>query len=200
MASGMAPGASAYFLSFIQFGFPAHGMRPPTFRVGLPTSVKTLWKCTPPHTQRFVSKVTLNIIELREKMPTTLLPSTLHPPLYPRYLLSGVTLLGWLVILRVCLPQVHLRTLGEEADVPESSSSLASATSLVLTHDISILPLALAWRHPESGLYHSRASLLISPGSSLITLHFLHQDLSSLQKNYLHGLFPGPANLCSYEQ
>lgn len=135
--------------------------------MGLPTSVKTLWKCTPPHTQRFVSKVTLNIIELREKMPTTLLPSTLHPPLYPRYLLSGVTLLGWLVILRVCLPQVHLRTLGEEADVPESSSSLASATSLVLTHDISILPLALAWRHPESGLYHSRASLLISPGSSL---------------------------------
>lgn len=199
MASGMARGASAYFLPFIQFGFPAHRMGPPTFRVGLPTSVKTLWKCTPhTHTQRFVSKVTLNIIELREKMPTTLLPSTLHPPLYPRYLLSGVTLLGWLVILRVCLPQVHLRTLGEEADVPESSSSLASATSLVLTHDISILPLALAWRHPESGLYHSCASLLISPGSSLITA-FL-EDLSSLQKNYLHGLFPGPANLCSYEQ
>lgn len=133
-------------------------------------------------------------------LPTTLLPSILLPPSDPRYLLSGVILLAYLVIFRVCPSQVHLRTRGEEADVSESSSSLASVTSLDLTHLISILPLALACRHPSQDYTTS----LLPSSSALVLLCLLCISCTKIclhckRTNYT-GSFSGPVNPCFCEQ
>lgn len=48
----------------------AHGTVQPTFRVGFPTSGKLLWKQSLKHVQKFVFKVTLNLIGV-ERLDST---------------------------------------------------------------------------------------------------------------------------------
>lgn len=65
------PGAWLAFFFFCSIWDSGPWKDPPTFRVGLPSSVKSFWKHSYRYTQRCISTVSLNPLRLTMKVRTT---------------------------------------------------------------------------------------------------------------------------------